>query len=85
MPRRLEGPQPLLTPQTHVTAPVRERMRPRLIRRGASRLPKGNRFTLTGLKTMYIVVGDSKARRYSYVWRIWWHGTSFYIKAEMQP
>jgi hypothetical protein len=34
---------------------------------------------------MYIVVGDSKAQRYSYVWRVWWHGTSFYIKAEMQP
>jgi hypothetical protein len=36
---------------------------------------------VTGLKTMYIVVGDSKAARHSYVWRIWWQGTSFYIKA----
>ncbi|WP_394525594.1 hypothetical protein [Paenarthrobacter nicotinovorans] len=36
---------------------------------------------MTGLKTMYIVVGDRVTSRYSYVWRIWWHGTSFYIKA----
>ncbi|WP_146072530.1 hypothetical protein [Arthrobacter sp. 4R501] len=36
---------------------------------------------MTDLKTMYIVVGDNKNQRYSYVWRIWWHGSSFYIKA----
>lgn len=33
------------------------------------------------VKTIYVVVGDKESHIYSYTWRIWWHGTSFYIKA----
>ncbi len=35
---------------------------------------------MANLKSIYIVVGDRQTNQYSYVWRIWWHGTSFYIK-----
>lgn len=33
------------------------------------------------LETMYIVVIDEERGISSYTWRVWWHGTSFYIKA----
>lgn len=36
---------------------------------------------MTSLKTLYFVVGDGKTGRFSYTWRLWWHGTSFYVKA----
>ncbi len=40
------------------------------------------------LETMYFVVGNSARGIYSHTWRVWWHGTSFYVKArnkEMSP
>ncbi|MDJ0317394.1 hypothetical protein [Arthrobacter antibioticus] len=36
---------------------------------------------MTALQAMYIVVGDKETHRYSYSWKIWWHGSSFYIKS----
>lgn len=36
---------------------------------------------MTDLQAIYIVVGDRGTHQYSYTWKIWWHGSSFYIKA----
>lgn len=33
------------------------------------------------LEAIYFVVGNSSRGIYSHTWRVWWHGTSFYVKA----
>lgn len=36
---------------------------------------------MVDLKTFYFVIGDGAKGVFSYTWRVWWHGTSFYVKA----
>jgi hypothetical protein len=36
---------------------------------------------MTDLNRIYFVVGDSARNIYSHTWRVWWHGSSFYIKS----
>jgi hypothetical protein len=36
---------------------------------------------MVNLKTLYFVIGDGAKGVFSYTWRVWWHGTSFYVKA----
>jgi hypothetical protein len=34
-----------------------------------------------GIKKIYVLVGSRERAIYSYMWRIWWSGSSFYLKA----
>jgi hypothetical protein len=36
---------------------------------------------VSGIKKIYILVGSRERAVYSYTWRIWWSGSSFYLKA----
>lgn len=36
---------------------------------------------MSGIKKIYVLVGSRERAIYSYTWRIWWSGSSFYLKA----